>query len=251
MTTVSAYDKIGPFKYVPENVRARVASLANLASSRSLDEALHASEASGGGYSINAYRPATAAVTSSWAEEEHVARVRGGVRRDTVAVALFSSIFPILSALFAIDVAQGSSFGLFLALVMGGAGTIIMAGGLYFAGYKETLRSRRELKTQGFRGDALIDVAVHAAGQTWLLGEAALVIAKADHKETSSTRTVFYDAIGTVTVTVEDGLEGVTVTGRDGLVIDRIAKPVGYQSDTAEVLASAIRQRAENARKGV
>lgn len=248
MTTVSAYDKIGPYKYVPEHVRARVASLANLASSRSLDEALHAAEASGGGYSFNAYRPAATAVTSSWAEESHVTWVRRGVRRDTIAVALFSSVFPIITTPFAIDVAQGNSFAVFPTLTFG-AGAVIMACVLYFAGYKDTLRSRRELKTQGFRRDALIDAAVHAAGTTWLLGEQALVISKADHKNTSATRTVFYDAIGTVTVTVENGLEGVTITGRDGLVIDRIAKPVGHQSDTAEVLASALRQRAEKARK--
>lgn len=248
MTTVSAYDKLGPFKYVPDNVRSRVASLANLASSRSLDEALRAAEAIGGGYSINAYRPASTAVTSAWAEEEHVAWGRAVYRRETIAAVLFSSVFPALSAPFAIDVVQGKSYALFPALIFG-VGTIITAGFIYFAGYKDTLRGRRELKTQGFRGDALIYAAVQAAGQTWLLGEKALVIAKADHKDSSKTRTVFYDAIGTVTVTIVDGMEGVTVTGRDGLVIDRIAKPVGYQSDAAEALASDIRNRAEKARK--
>lgn len=95
----------------------------------------------------------------------------------------------------------------------------------------------------------MIDAAVQTAGQIWLLGEHALVIAWANHEEASSTRTVFYDAIGTVNVTVEDGLEGVTVTGRDGSVIGRIAKPQGDQVDTAAGLAANIRRRVERVRK--
>lgn len=248
MSSTNTYDRIGPFKYVPENVCTRVAAIANRASGRALDEALRAAQMAGGGYEVNAYRPSSAAVTAGWHEEKHVTRVRRNFRHESLIVAFFTSILAVPAVLATIDAIHGEAHALIPAIAFGICAAILICV-WYFAGFKETLRHRRELRTQGFAGDALIDATVRTAGQLWLLGENALVIAWADHEEASLTRTVFYDAVGTITVTVEDGMEGVTVTGRDGLVIGRIAKPCGYQIDTAEGLASEIRRRAELARK--
>lgn len=250
MSIPTAYSDIGPFKYVPEDVRARAASLANRASARSLDAALSAAATAGGGYELNAYRPSDTAVTMAWADEDkHVSGVRKSFLGETLLVTLLTSIMGIPAFLSLIEwMDNGRNIGAPIAF---GAMAAAFFTAIYFSWYRSSLITRRELRKQGFAGDALINAIISRAGKTWLLGEQALVIASADHAEASSTRTVFYDAIGTVTVTQEKGLEGVTVTGRDGLVIGRLAKPQGNQIGTAEGLAAAIRQRAEKARKTV
>ncbi|MCZ7861249.1 hypothetical protein O9X98_07485 [Agrobacterium salinitolerans] len=248
MSTKTPYSDIGPFKYVPEDVRSRVASLANQASGRSLDAAMRAADAAGGGYEMYAYRPSTTAVTATWSDEDkHVTSVRKHFVVETLLVAALTSIFLIPAVLCAVAWADGKA-SLGGSIVFGAIG-IVFFSALYFTGYKKTLRSRSDLKTQGFAGDALIDATLRVAGSTWLLGEEALVIAWANQSSASSTRAVFYDAIGTVTVTVENGLEGVTVTGRDGQFIGRLVKPKGYHSGTADGLAAEIRKRAEKSRK--
>jgi hypothetical protein len=248
MNNPAPYDTIGPFKYVPEEARLRVASLANRASGRALDAALRAGELCGGAHQNDAYRPSPDSVTAQWPAEDHLTRQRKEASFEVILMLVGGSLFSIPSMFAFAAALQGIQGMASLAALLCAAAMVIM-GVVYYFGVNPALRALRDIKLQGFAGEALVDVSAHSAGQIWLLAEQALIIASANHKEFSSTRSVFYDAIGSVAVTVEGGFEGVTVTGRDGLVIGRIAKPFGLQGDNTEAIASHIRHLVEKARK--
>jgi hypothetical protein len=111
------------------------------------------------------------------------------------------------------------------------------------------LRWLRELKTQGFVENPMPDALAKAATNVWLFAGGALVIAEPGDGDTIKTRTIFYDAIGTATVTVENGYEGVTITARDGQTLGRIAKPEGEGVGSADDLVVLIRIASATARR--
>ncbi|MDW9479065.1 hypothetical protein GOB57_10355 [Sinorhizobium meliloti] len=116
MTHSTPYQNIGPFKYVPPAVLARVAALANRASGRALDEALRAADAVGGGYELNAYRPSSVAVTAGWNEEKHVVYFGERFVREAILIALLTCIPAVLAVLPAADAVRGSAHALFAAI---------------------------------------------------------------------------------------------------------------------------------------
>lgn len=251
MTNPRPYTDIGPFKYVPEQARSRCASAANLASDRAYDAALRAlRDLDGSAEANNGVHPSPVAVAASWDEEGERTKERNSINLTFMMTAPFSGFFLLMgTALIAASFCdKRPNFGLGLGstlLVFGIIALIVM----YFSGYRDLLRMRRELDTQGFIDNTMPDALASAATNVWLLGSQALVIAEPGEEDTPKTRTVFYDAIGTATVTVEDGLEGVTITTRDGRRIARIAEPEGDGIQAASDLVALIRKAVATARK--
>jgi MFS family permease len=226
MTSTSSYDKIGPFKNVPEAERARIASVANRAAERASDAALRAAlEAGAKAHGKGIVRPSAAAVTSAWSkEDEHARRYGMQALVETLFLLAICSVlaFPSLASL--VDWYHGrpgALFGAFLLAML----PLAFAIWVYFIAYRKTLKDWRAVRRLGHADDALSHAVGTAAGKVWLLGQTGIVIGWADQDEFSTTRAVFYDAIGNATLTVENGLEGVTIWTRDGSFIDRIAKP--------------------------
>jgi hypothetical protein len=243
----NTYNDIGPFKFVPENSRARVAYLANLASERSLDAALRAAKDAGGTIDTVSVKSSSTTVTASWDGDRHASDVRKKFFAHTVINVLFTPFIGIfLCAPFLYPFDQNgwlyTSVSLFFACC------VVFLATIFTTPYRDVLRSWFDFKAHGFADEALIHHAVQVAGQTWFLSKDALITSSVDLGKKSITRTVFYDAIGTATVTVEDGFEGVTITGRDGLFIARIAKPQCDNFSTTEDFALEITRRVNLAR---
>lgn len=140
-----------------------MASIANHASDRSLDAALRAADEAGGAYEIKAYRPSSTAASAAWVDaDKYVASVRKRFLCETLVVASLCLVPLLMSAAYAYGWYVGNG-GLVVAVTFGALALVLFTAS-YFEGYGATLRSRSDVKTQGFARDDLINAVVRTAG---------------------------------------------------------------------------------------
>jgi hypothetical protein len=248
MTNTKPYSDIGPFKLAPEAARIRIAAAANLASDRAYDAALRAASKEEGKAFIDGVHPSSAAVASVWDEEKESKTARDSLHLSVLMSVPYWAIFLMVGAACILGRICDKNAPLTLGIGSFGIGLVLLIAS-YIIGYRKAFRMLREIKANGFADDEMLDALAEAATNVWLFGDQAIYIAEPAEDRTPKVRTVFYDAIGTATVTVENGVEGVTITTRDGQTIARIAKPEGRDVTSADGLVARIKQAVDKSRK--
>jgi hypothetical protein len=244
------YRDIGPFEGVPEDARAVSALAASRASEAALTAALRQSEEVGDTSRPDfAIFPAVAAANSAWRTVEkadaHDLEMTYpdyllAFRVPLVLAAIGATIL-CLYLCPAASVHRDNAFGAGFAF-LGVAAIVFVVGSL--SGGRHAKRVRKEKAARGFVGDHLSRALRAEVGKCWALGGKALHLGYGDGKA----RSIFFDAIGHVSVTVDDGIENVCVFGRDGVAMCSMAAPEGLSGLSPSGIATRLLELGHAAR---
>lgn len=237
---MSIYTKIGPFKNVPEHMRALAAERAEASAQSALEAAKREAEEA---------RDTASDHDAVFSSERHLTDYDSHNISDTaqelksarIGIAAATAFLSVLWTLLMIPAYEAWSN-----LGSDGLGQIYFLATIALAMSLIThlivtwpaLRAISEIRKQGFIKDRLTDRLVVRAGTCWLLGDKALHIVETPWDKKHHTKSVFYDAIGCAKVRVESGLETVALFSRDGTSIASITCPSAPTSSALQGLTA-------------
>lgn len=103
----------------------------------------------------------------------------------------------------------------------------------------------------GFFKDSGSDLFKRLSAHSWIVGDIALYISERDEKSASTkSRTVFFDAIGSVYADGEKDIEALVLSARDGSEIARMPFPASDAGADGNEIAAAIVAKLRNSQPG-
>lgn len=260
--THSPFSSIGPFKGVPSDVLARCALETNDAFNASVVALTRQAAVIDDVADIRLLvHPSLAAANSVWASvEADTASSTASAKEDIVAVRMPGAVLggigiALLITGSAVNITHNAS-----AAMLGFAfcvSAIWATAFLYLILGRFAHVSLRQIREQGFLDTTLQDALWKAVNSGCLLiGGKALHVAvsQESHGQRSVVvKSVYWDAIGHATCELlGNGLEQVSIHGRDGTLVAKTTSPVGIDAGSninASSLIEIVRERVASARK--
>lgn len=247
-TGARGFDGIGPFKGVAENDRAYAARVANDAADAAYAEAVRQSKSVGDKIST-VLHPSLAYVNNGWNYIERQNKFSLVEARELKIVpfivwCVFAIVIICCSLTkvsegnveaLPVGIAFAAFLGLFTYFIYRLSSHVILGG------------APADIRRKGFHGDILSTVMSNLAGNCLLIGEKALHVGGGtalDNEYVTNARSVYYDALGEVTVSVVEGLERVTAFSRVGDEVFDFTPDAQQGGLSAHALAALIRERA-------
>jgi hypothetical protein len=250
MSSTDIYNNVGPFRGVPDTLTKRIANIANSAAetvmAAAVREARTKSDASGDERVFLQGPDVINRLDDRYLEEQRWQRSHayGDITfASLISVGILS--FFIAWLLHAPEEIEPWGIAAAAVIVLF---SVFMIGVMVRSTIFPAIKRLRELRSQGYVADHLPETVRSNAGKCWLLGEQAIEIAELGGKDGAFVTSVFYDAIGTVAITTDKGIESVALLSRSGGWLATLSSPVcvGSACGSAHQLAEAIRTEMAN-----
>jgi hypothetical protein len=245
--TSDIYSTIGPFKGVPEEDRARLAHSVSEAAEAVYDAASRQlRETADNADGSDVYLPSVAVVNTGW---QWIDRSNDDQIKDLRAIYIMFAMVSVAIFITGLgfSVAHFRMTGLTSQLFVGVAFTLFFNVILSLMAYFSTSDTRQvvsDIRKHGYF-DGAVKHLTRRASKCWIVGNKALHIAE-KHVDTTRAKSVFFDAIGHVAVTIDGGHDKITVYSRDGSSIADL-HPSKANGET-EALAQLLRDLSANPR---
>lgn len=245
------YSSIGPFRGVPADVLADCARRFNATQEASIVAlSRHARALSDTPGHEAAIRPSISVLNSAWKTVgTDAASSLKSAKDDVRGSFLIPVLFWIPSMLMLYSVFRNAAHGPFFPMIWVTLVFMLFLALNWAVVGRCGLAAIREIRKQGFLGDALPVALETLAGKSLLVGTKGLHCADRDEAGKITVKTIYWDAVGHALSEVnDDGIEVVTVHGRDGSVLASVSGPTGFRD--AQGLVELVAHKVDAARKG-
>jgi hypothetical protein len=243
--TTQPYSNIGPYKGVPKDVVAECAQRSNATHEASIIAlSRHARNLGDTPIREATIRSSVSVLNGAWkAVETDTASSHKSARGDVFASFLIPTMLwiPTVAALcLAFRHTPEGPFPLIMSVTP--LFILLFALNWTFVGHRG-LAAIREIRRQGYLDDALPEALEPLAGKSILVGTKGLHCADRDETGKIAVKTIYWDAVGHASSDVDvNGIEVVTIHGRDGSVLASVSGPEGCRdaNGLVELIASAV-----------